>query len=558
MTLSRYSSQSVLFAHIPSRRQLLDVQMPDDADKIISVNVWRNHAFETVMALMEPYCLYGNWKAKFNLGPYDDSLMFHDPGLADVELVWLDSSRFIDRADFSEWSLWLEGRLKYLRTISKAPVVLTTWTADDRQNIQLQKLVEKIPATFFADMRVSCTEASVELMDLRSASFSGTPVGSLAQVILARELACHWLPAAVFPPVKAIALDLDNTLHQGIVGEDGVNGVILTSAHAKFQSYVKLLQKKGVFIVLVSRNEYADVEELFTARQDYPLKWDDFSAIEVSWGGKAEAIERIARSLRISVDSVIFVDDNPGELAQVATRLPTVHTVYAHEDAELTREAVNFYPGLWRWKTESDDMKRIQDLKANDERESIAKSFVDPVEYFSGLAVTVRCFWDATEQLSRLANLCNKTNQFNLALRRFNHAELADRVARKDACVASVQLTDCLSDSGVIAVVVAERVGKQVKVEEVCVSCRALGRGLEDTIVLLALKGMPIFEGCEEVVFRVENGPRNKPALNWLTGLSGGKGLPGKTYSLPAQTLVNFIPPKGVTVTAELRSLDGS
>jgi FkbH-like protein len=154
--------------------------------------------------------------------------------------------------------------------------------------------------------------------------------------------------------------------------------------------------------------------------------------------------------------------------------------------------------------------------------------------------------------LSRLADLCNKTNQFNLALRRFNHAELAAHMSREDACVTSVELTDRFSESGVIAVVVAERKGDQLVVEELCVSCRALGRQLESTIVLLALRDMPVFGsrgGCREVVFRVQQGPRNQPALEWLARLLDytAEPLPG-LHALPAQRVADFVPVDGIVV----------
>src|SRR5690606_20408691 len=104
-------------------------------------------------------------------------------------------------------------------------------------------------------------------------------------------------------PVKAVAVDLDHTLHKGVLGEDGFDGVLLTPGHAALQHHIQLLRQQGIFIGLVSRNVLSDVESLFSQRKDYPLRWTDFSAVEVSWGDKAEALERIARTLRISTDA---------------------------------------------------------------------------------------------------------------------------------------------------------------------------------------------------------------------------------------------------------------
>ena len=170
---------------------------------------------------------------------------------------------------------------------------------------------------------------------------AGTPVSNAAQPLLARKLACHWIPATIFPPIKAVALDLDNTLHDGVLGEDGIQGVQLTPAHQALQHFIKSLQQRGIFIALLSRNEPIDVEALFAQRDDYPLRWDDFSVTEISWGDKAAAINRIAKALRVAADSILFVDDNPGELASVAAQLPQVHTVYASPDAGQTQRRLN-------------------------------------------------------------------------------------------------------------------------------------------------------------------------------------------------------------------------
>lgn len=192
---------------------------------------------------------------------------------------------------------------------------------------------------------------------------------------------------------------------------------------------------------------------------------------------------------------MLFVDDNPGELASVAAQIPQVHTVFANSDASLTQRAVEHYPGLWRWKIEDEDTKRVQDLRANAEREKIQVAAFDTVDYFRSLEVSLSYRYNPVDQLSRLADLCNKTNQFNLALRRFNQAELADRLKCVNACVASVHMKDRLSDSGVIAVLVCERENDQLIVEELCVSCRALGRQLEDSIIIGAIRNMPLFRG---------------------------------------------------------------
>ncbi len=548
-TLSRFAVQPVLFTPQVSRLALLGLNLPAVTGQGMTANIWRNHAFEPLEPLATPYFAYRGWQVNFQISGYDDALLFSARQEADAEILWLDSQRFLTKIHFTEWIQWLEERLWALRTTTTAPILLMTWGRDGRQAGSLQSLADRLPAVFFADMEAICTEAGVSLLDPRSATLAGTPVSKTAQVILARKLACHWLPGILLPPVKAVVLDLDNTLHAGVLAEDGIEGVQLTAGHVDLQCYLKSLCERGVFLALASRNERSDVEALFTQRQDYPLRWDDFSAIEVSWDDKAAAIERIAQVLRIAPDTVLFVDDNPGELTSVVMRLPQMHVLHAQADACLTQQAIRYYPGLWRWKIESEDAKRINDLKANAKRESLLVSSANPVEYFQSLQVTLAYHYDSKEQLSRLADLCVKTNQFNLALRRFNQAELATLMERDDACVASVRLTDRLADSGVIAIIAAERREESLVVEELCVSCRALGRCLEDAIVLMALRDMSIAVGCRELVFHVQHGSRNQPALDWLARLLGLNGIPAPgIYAVPAGIARDYVPATGVTL----------
>lgn len=549
IAMRRYKAQAALFDSSPNRVKLLRLDLQTQASgEITTVNVWRNHGFEPLQPLVDKYAAFRAWPLSFRLGSYDDSFSFSGIQSASVELLWMDSRRILERIAFPEWLEWLQDRLVALRELSSAPIVLATWLTEQTQREVLRNSLQKFPAVYFADLIVDCESAGVPLLDDRSATLAGTPISNRAQLVLARSLTCKWLAGASLPPIKAVALDLDNTLHEGVLGEDGVESVVLTHNHQKLQRYVKELQQRGIFIALVSRNEPEDVRALFAQRKDYPLKWDDFSAIEISWGDKADALKRIAQTLRISTDAILFVDDNPGELAAVTQQLPKLQTLYADPNAELIRLAIEYYPGLWRWKQERDDAKRILDLKASFERDSIALTHTDPTQYLRSLQVTLSYFWDARPQLGRLSDLCRKTNQFNLALRRFNEAELSDLMNRPDTCVASVQLLDRLSDSGIIAVIVAERSGNKLLVKELCISCRAMGRHLENTIIVHALRQMPIWSDCETVEFRVRHSERNQPALDWLHRLLETLSVAStdaQSYILAAKTLEKLSPIEG-------------
>lgn len=548
--MNRLEAQRILFAANPARMALQSVEVDMAAQTSLTINIWRNHAIEPVWSLSQPYFQYGGWTVDAKLSDYDDTLAFAHHKPADLELLWLDSNRYLSATPYSDWQPWVQGRLRALRATTKVPIIVATWLSTAEHARSFKDSVESVAGCHFADLALACEDSAHSLIDPRSSSMAGTPLNAKVHALLARKLACHWLPAAVRPPIKAIAVDLDNTLHAGILGEDGVQGVQLSENHSQLQRQLLALRDRGIFIALVSRNEREDVQALFEARKDYPLRFADFSTTEVSWGDKGSAVARVAAALRIGTDALLFVDDNPGEVMAVATHLPNVHAILADAQAEDTARAIEFYPGLWRWNVSTDDARRVDDLRANDEREKLLAAAADPTEYFRSLNVKLKVSVDPTDQIKRLTDLCAKTNQFNLATRRFTEAEIAERLAREDSNVASVSLSDKLADSGVIAVVVGERSGSTLIVEELCVSCRAMGRQLEDAIVYSAIRSMPNFQNCREVAFRTTHAPRNQPALDWLAGALGQSARPEPgIHTLPADTIRQFSAPQGLALT---------
>lgn len=518
--ISRFEAQSILFSKKLNRLsiQKLDIQLK--TEKEITVNVWRNHGFEPLEPIMVPFFKFRAIDVKFNIGGYDDSFSFTDYENASLDIIWLDSNRILENMLFGEYTLWLDGRIKKIREISSAPIILCTWFDDKDFSKVVDKLVEKYPAVYFSDLESVMEGTELSLIDNRSLKLSGTSVSRSAQILIARELACHWIPGAVLPPVKALALDLDNTLYRGVLGEDGISGISLTEGHKDLQEYIKSLINKGIFISIVSRNEKEDVEELFHEREDFPLDWDDFIITDISWGSKADAIKRIAKKLRISTDAILFVDDNVGELATVIQNIENINSLHASEDANLTLSAIKYFSGLWRWNSSTDDFKRIKDLKASFQRETLSEGITDQTEYFKSLKVKLKYYINEEKQLDRLSELSNKTNQFNLSMKRFNPAEIYSLLKNENSCIVSVQLSDRLADSGIIAIIVGERDASTLKILELCISCRAMGRQLENSIILESIKLMPIFEGVEKVLFDVNIGPRNQPAIKWLNNLS--------------------------------------
>jgi len=507
--LERAELQQTLFG-VPNRADLA-TWITRDGGTTIRVRVHRNHGFEAVSSATAPYAAWNGLAFEWSLGSYDDSLAFEQQRDSDVELIWLDSDPL--KMVAGELGSWLVSRLRALRGTTPNPIVVAIWpfAAADRETVR----GAAIPGTFNVDLEPFAAKLGARWLDPRTQSISGTRLSNRACLELARGFACRWLPAAILPPRKAIAVDLDGTLYRGVLGEDGPMGVALTPAHRDLQQTLARHRSEGILLALVSRNDMSDVEELFALRKDFPLGLDDFSAVDVSWDDRSLALDRIARALRIGADAIVFIDDNPGELVDAASSLP-VFTVHAPVDAAQTAVALDHVAGLFRWSVTTEDRLRATDLRASTMREAVFRHAPSSEDYLRSLQVRLRYHVGQREHLTRIADLVAKTNQFNLSLNRMKEAEIARRLDERRTNVVAIDLTDRLSDSGIIAAVVGSRHGETVRVNELCISCRALGRRLEDSLLTRAILLLAGDEPTEAVVFDWRKGARNDPARQWL------------------------------------------
>jgi FkbH-like protein len=525
VALERAVRQPILFAELPHRAELLRLTT-ESRGRPATLYVHRNHAFEHVATALEPFANFANLRVSVRYSDYDDSLAMTDDAVgADVELFWLDYSRYGSTLSVGGLAEWVASRVASRRANTDRPILIAGAPADtpdeERLNEALEGRLTAIPGAHFCDLRPIGRQLGSKLYDSRASRLSGTPLSDAACVLSARLLGLRWLPAVLSGPLKAIVLDLDDTLYAGVLGEDGPAGVELTPEHHTLHTTLASLGSKGVLLAVASRNEPADVDALFEQRPDFPLARNAFSAAEISWGSKSAAIRRIADKLRIGADAILFVDDNPGELAAVASELPEIATLHAGPDVALTGRALALFPGLWRWNASKADKVRAADLAAASERDRIAADTSDPVSYLASLQPRLTYAVNAKRHVARLQELSVKTNQFNLNLSRLTEAEVARRLESPDSTAVAVTLADRLTESGVIGAVFGQLVDETLVLDELCVSCRALGRRLEDVLIGEAIARMVSVTDASEIVFRYTKGPRNGPALRWLEQFTG-------------------------------------
>ncbi|CAA9510071.1 MAG: HAD-superfamily phosphatase, subfamily IIIC [uncultured Sphingomonas sp.] len=518
--LAKAEWQRVLFAPVPRRLDILKLR-PDWPLQSLRLRVHRNHAFEPVASVLANYLAFAGYALEVGYSAYDDSVSLTTPGPADAELIWLDFSRLSAIGGSGKLAFWALDRVEALRSRSDAPILFADAVGDVHGaaefNAEVRRLTADVPDVHICDLGQLHAQLGPGFFDDRALAASGTRMSNAACVHTARLLGSRWLPAAVAPRIKALVLDLDNTLYDGVLGEDGPDGVRLTAVHAALQQRIVELGREGVFVALCSRNEPGDVQELFAVRTDFPLRPEHVAATEVSWAPKAEAVRRIAASLRIGTDAILFVDDNPGELASVAAAVPDVHTLYAGPTGEDSVAALEWYPRLFRWRENEADALRARDLSSSRAREKLAAATPDKSEYLRSLGVRLQFTRNVRQEFERLASLSNKTNQFNLSMNRFSLVDLTRFLAAPETSAIGIRLSDRLSDSGIIAVMLTRRDGEALVVEEFCISCRALGRDLEDVMAAEAIScAAAELDGIRHLKFRPVVGPRNQPARDWL------------------------------------------
>lgn len=286
---------------------------------------------------------------------------------------------------------------------------------------------------------------------------------------------------------KCIVLDCDNTLWGGIVGEDGPYGIQIGDdypgiAYKHFQQEIIHLKNRGVIIALCSKNNEQDVWEVFDSNTNMVLSKDDIVAFEINWDSKAENIKKIAERINIGLDSIVFVDDSHFECELVRNQLPEVEVIQLgkniSENASLIRRC-RLFSSLT---LTEDDKNRNATYKAEQVRKNLQAKYSTMDEYLSSLNMKATIRRNMQEDVPRIAQMTQKTNQFNLTTRRYTESDIIGYIDSGSADVISIKLADDISDMGIIGAAIIFYKDKIALIDSFLLSCRALGRRIEDVL----------------------------------------------------------------------------
>ena len=275
---------------------------------------------------------------------------------------------------------------------------------------------------------------------------------------------------------KVLSIDFDNTLWAGIVGEDGPSGVC---PFAEFQRGLRALRERGVLLVGLSKNNAADVEPIWNNSR-MVLKRDDFAALRVDWNDKAANLAVVAKELNLGIDSFVFIDDNPAERAQMRALLPEVAvpdfpTTEQDLPKFLRRVARLYFPEMRL--TEEDKAKTAQYRAESARRDFASGLSVD--DYLKGLEIWADIHPVREPEIPRVAQLSQKTNQFNVLTNRYTVDDIARFVHDASHLIVSVHAGDRFGDQGLVAFVHAIVDGDEATILDWVMSCRTMNRRLE-------------------------------------------------------------------------------
>ncbi len=282
---------------------------------------------------------------------------------------------------------------------------------------------------------------------------------------------------------KVIALDLDNTLWGGVVGDDGADNIKIGmdlpqgQVYSEFQEYLKLHKDLGILLTVCSKNDYENAEAGLN-HPDGTLRPDDFTVIKANWENKDRNILETAEELNLLPESFVFADDNPAEREIVRGQLKgtAVPEMDGAENYIRILDRNHYFEVV---SLSEDDRRRGEMYKANAQRASLQKSFSDYGEYLDSLDMTAEIAPFAPPYLQRIAQLTNKSNQFNVTTRRYTESEIEEIAADGGYIPLYGRLSDKFGDNGVVSVVIGRKDGGILHIDLWIMSCRVLKREME-------------------------------------------------------------------------------
>jgi len=348
-----------------------------------------------------------------------------------------------------------------------------------------KNLREKHAAVLFDDLDELVAEVGrATLFDPRLWFSSRFPWSAAGAQALVQRLV-RYATILKFPRAKVIVLDADNTLWGGILGEDGPDGIALGpdypgSAFVAFQRRLLDFKQRGILLAMCSKNNPGDVAEVLRDHPHQLLRESHFAAMRVNWEPKIDNLESLAEELNVGLDSFVYVDDHVHECFQVKQRLPQVTVVATPQQPVEIPWILDEIPSLEILSLTHEDRERTAMYAQERQRRQLSRRSIDHGQYLGSLGMEMTVSLDDRRHLQRIAQLTQKTNQFNLTTRRYLEGDIARMIEHPDWLVADFSLADVFGNSGIVGVALVNGLrGPMAEMDTLLMSCRVIGRGAE-------------------------------------------------------------------------------
>jgi FkbH-like protein len=321
-------------------------------------------------------------------------------------------------------------------------------------------------------------------------------------------------------PIKVAVLDLDNTLWQGVAGEDGPLGVTVDEHRAKLHSFFLERRGEGTLLGICSKNNEEDAVEVFRSHPEMPLQLNHFVATRINWEQKSNNLRSLAAELSLGTDSFAFIDDDDKECAEVIANCPEILTLQISRDA---REIPKFLNHVWafdRLTVTKEDRQRNESYRQEQLRSTVIRQATTLEEFIAALDLKISIQPLSPSQIPRVSQLTLRTNQFNTTGMRRSEAEVARFTEVPDARCLTVDVRDRFGDYGLVGALFYRRTRDAILVESFLMSCRVLGRGVEHA-VLRHLGSLALEGGIEHVEIAFTPTKKNAPARTFLDSTKG-------------------------------------
>lgn len=527
----------------------------------IWAKIYTNPYGQYLQDLIDPNSALHKFKPSVVLFAFDEK---HALGKIDPAADAASSDRMIESVVAQYQELWAMARRAFFCTVIQQTVLPVSPALLGSNEHRLPGSPRAVTTRLNNRIRQTADEAGVDILaiDERAAQDGlvhwhdpvlwyrakmeiAPPIAPLYGDLVARVIA-----AQCGRSYKCLVLDLDNTLWGGVVGDDGIEGLVLGQGSAAgeafvaFQEYAQSLSRRGVILAVCSKNDEAIALGPFTSHPEMVLKRPAFAAFVANWTDKATNLRAIAKQINIGLDALVFVDDNPFERNLVRRELPGVAVPELPEDPAHYAQCIadgGYFEATW---VTGEDLARAGQYSANAERESLRAATSDLPAYLKSLAMEIQAEPFDSLGRARIVQLINKTNQFNLTTRRYTDQDVAAIMADPGAITLQIRLADKYGDNGMIAVVIAKRGQRptELLIDTWLMSCRVLGRQVEHaTLNLLAEEARR--RGYKSLVGEFRSTPKNALVRDHYATLGfSASGTGGEGSSLWRLSLDEFVP----------------